>query len=511
MTATTEPSTTTRARAATDPNGIRTYGGWRRTRGIGLFGLGATATLVVLACAVVPLLGLAVSVRAGLVLAVPCALVATVTCLRVDGVPFSHLVVRRCQWRWAVARGYTSLRAGVVSEHPSAWQLPGVLASTELLSVEDGRGGRFGLVRDRSSGLLTATLRCASTSTWLVDGADADAWVANWHSWLASRGFDPLVRWVAVTVDTAPEPGSTLARNVTQRLDADAPADARDLMAELVARSPSASADVDTRVSITFDPSRAGDRLEDLADQAAEVSRSLAGMESALGECGVTVLARCTATELAGCVRVAFDPASRGDVESVIGTGTTVEEGGPLSWETAGPVAAEEAWDHYRHDSGTSVSWSWHEAPRQQVTSNVLVRLMSPSRYPKRVTMLYKPMSAGSAARMLEGQVNAAEFREAYRRSQGRDATARDQADHERALAAAREEAMGAGVVVMSLYVTVTVTDLDELPAAVADLESRADQSKVQVRRLFGAQSVGFATTLPAGIYPPFVAGRSTR
>ncbi|NAZ81037.1 hypothetical protein GTR02_04305 [Kineococcus sp. R8] len=492
-------------------SGIRTYGGWRRTRGIGLFGLGATATLIVLGCAVVPLLGLAIDVRTGLTLAVPCALVTLVTCARIDGVPFSHLVIRRCQWRWAVARGYTSLRAGVVSDHPSAWQLPGVLAPTELLSVEDGRGGRFGLVRDRSSGLLTATLRCASTSTWLVDGADADAWVSNWHSWLASRGFDPLVAWVAVTVDTAPEPGSTLARNVGVRLDGSAPRDTQILMAELVDGSPSASADVDTRVSITFDPSRAGDRLDDLADQAAEVSRALSGMEAALSECGVTVLARCSATELAGCVRVAFDPTSRGDVESVVGAGTTVEEGGPLSWETSGPVAAEEAWDHYRHDSGTSITWSWHEAPRQQVTSNVLVRLMSPSRYPKRVTMLYKPLSAGSASRLLEGQVNAAAFREAYRRSQGRDATARDQADQEQAQNAAREEALGAGVVLMSLYATITVTDPDDLPAAVADVEARADQSKVQVRRMFGAQSVGFATTLPAGIYPPFVAGRSTR
>ncbi|NAZ85205.1 hypothetical protein GTR00_03625 [Kineococcus sp. T90] len=487
---------------------MRTYGGWRRARGIGLFGLGAAATVVVMVAILVPLVALGISVRSGLLLCLPSAAVIAVTCARVDGTPVLHVALRRVQWTWASWRGYTSLRAGVLVEHPCAWQLPGALAPTRLLSSEDGRGGRFGLVHDTRTGFLTATLHCAATSTWLVDGADADAWVSNWHSWLASRGFDPMVQWVAVTVDTAPEPGSTLARNVAERLDDAAPADVRELMHELVAASPAASADVETRVSITFDPARAGTPLTDLADAAAEVSRSLAGMEAALAECGVTVLGRARAEDVAGAVRVAFDPASRGDVESALSRAATGES---LTWEAAGPVAAEEAWDHYRHDSGVSVSWAWHEAPRQQVTSNVLVRLMSPSRYPKRVTMLYRPMSAGAAARLLEDQVNAAAFREAYRRTQGRDATARDQADHERAVTAAREEALGAGVVLMSLYATITVLDPADLPAAVADLESRADQSKVRVRRLYGSQAVGFATTLPAGIYPPHVAGRALR
>jgi hypothetical protein len=107
--------------------------------------------------------------------------------------------------------------------------------------------------------------------------------------------------------------------------------------------------------------------------------------------------------------------------------------------------------------------------------------------------------------------VNAAAFREAYRRTQGRDATARDQADREQAVAAAREEALGAGVVLMSLYVTVTVTDPAELPAAIADVEARADQSKVRLRRMYGSQAAGFAVTLPAGVYPPHLAKRGLR
>ncbi|RJK95922.1 SCO6880 family protein [Vallicoccus soli] len=488
---------------------VRTYGGWRRTRGIGLFGLGAGTSVVVMGCVVVPLIAVGFSLSAGLATAAPALVVAGLTLARWDGVPLAHVVQRRLHWWWASARGWTTLRASTVVDHSGAWTLPGPLAATRLLEVEDGRGGTFGVVHDQRAGHLTATLRCAATSTWLVDGSDADGWVSNWHAWLASRGFDPLVAWVGVTVETAPEPGSTLVGNVHRRLEPSAPPDVRRLMDELVSRSPAAAADVDTRVSVTFDPARAAERLPDLADQAAEVSRALNGMESALGECGVSVLGRARAHELAGVLRTAYDPRSRGEVNRIVED--TADPQTLLQWTEAGPVAADEGWDTYRHDSGLSVSWAWHEAPRQQVTSDVMTRLLAPGRHPKRVTMLYRPLPAGQAARLLEDQVNAAAFREAYRRTQGRDATARDQADRDQAVAAAREEAMGAGVVLMSLYVTVTVTDPDELPAAVADVEARADQSKIRLRRLYGSQAAGFAATLPAGVHPQHLADRGLR
>lgn len=483
---------------------LRLFGGWRRTRGVGLWGLGPASTAVVLSCALVPLLLASVSLRTGLVAALPAAATAGLTVARVGGVPLGHIVYRRARWTWGTLKGYRSLRAGAVVVHEHAWDLPGPLARTRLISAEDGRGGTFGLVHDQRTGALTATLRCAASSTWLVDGQDADGWVSNWHAWLASLGYVPMVRWVTVTVDTAPEPGTRLRENVQRLMDDDAPPDVRTLVQELVERSPGASADVETRVSITFDPSAASERLHALTDRAAEVSRLLVGFESQLGSCGVTVLGRATEEELAGMLRVAYDPAARGDVDAALSP--SVDARNLLRWGEAGPVAAEEAWDRYRHDSGVSVTWGWHEAPRQHVTSDVLTRLVSPGRYPKRVTLLYRPLSAGDAARVLEGQVNAAAFRDAYRRAQRRDETARDAADREQARRAAQEEAMGAGVVLMSLYVTATVLDESVLPEAVADVEARADQCKIRLRRLFGGQAAGFATTLPAGICPAHLA-----
>ena len=386
--------------------------------------------------------------------------------------------------------------------------LPGALAATELLSAEDGCGGRYGLVRDRHTGYLTATLRVAPVSTWLADAEDADRWVANWAAWLASLGYLPALRWVTVTVDTAPDPGSTLTGQVAAAIDPSAPRAAVEIMDQLVATAPAAAADVNTWVSITFDPGAFPAQPRDIAAAVTEAGQALAGLESALGACGVTVLGRARAVDIAGMVRIAFDPAVRGQISRLLATGISPGLEEQLNWASAGPAEAEEHWDCYRHDSGTSVSWTWREAPRQSVTSDVLARLLGPGTFPKRVSLQYRPLPAAAAAAALDSEVRAAEFRQEYRRRTRRDVTAREVHDHARARQAADEEAQGAGVSLLGLYVTVTVTDPAHLSRAVADTEAAADVSKVRLQRLYRSQAAGFTSTLPCGICLPELARR---
>ncbi|HEY3684791.1 MAG TPA: SCO6880 family protein [Streptosporangiaceae bacterium] len=484
----------------------RTYGGWRRRRSIGLLGLGTTATLGVLGGVLVLLLLGAVSLTLLMYVAPPIAVAAGLGLLRVDGTPVAQLVVRRARWWRGTARRHTKYRAGVVVEHPRAFQLPGVLAPMRLLDAEDGAGGRYGLVWDRRAGYLTATLRVIPASTHLADRADADAWVANWGGWLASLGYVPMLRWVTVTVDTAPEPGTTLADSVAASVDPRAPEAARTILGELVAAAPGAAADVDTRVSITFNPAAAPSPPKSLEAAIAEVGRTLHTLQTALGTCGVTITGRASAADLAGIVRTAYDPAARGHINHL----AEVRETGDVpSWQDAGPVGAEELWDRYRHDSGVSVSWAWHDAPRQNVHADVLARLLSPGPHPKRVALQYRPLPAVTATRVLENEVRAAEFRREYRRRTRRDETARDSADHARAQQAAAEEAQGAGVCLINLFVTATVADESDLARAVADTEASAEQSKIRLRRMWRSQAAGFAATLPCGICPSELANRT--
>jgi hypothetical protein len=479
---------------------VRTYGGWRRSRSIGLLGLGPAATLALLASFAVLILVAAFSVQALLYVALPVVLGWSAGLVRVGGVPLAQLIVQRARWWHGTRAGYTTYRAEVVERLTGELTLPGTLAATELLTAENGRGGRYGLVRDRRTGYLTATLQVAPVSTWLADTEDADRWVANWGAWLASLGYLPALRWVTVTVDTAPDPGSTLTSQVAAAVDPAAPRPALEIMDRLVATAPAAAADVRTWVSLTFDPYAFPARPHDVPAATAEVGQALTGLESALGACGVSVLGRARAADIAGMVRVAFDPAVRGQITRLLATGISHELEEKVTWASAGPAGAEEHWDCYRHDSGISVSWAWREAPRQNVTADVLARLVGPGAFPKRVSLQYRPLPAAAAAATLDSEVRAAEFRHEYHRRTRRDVTARDVHDQARARQAADEEARGAGVSLLGLYVTVTVTDPADLSRAVADTEAAADASKVRLQRLYRSQAAAFTATLPCGV-----------
>jgi hypothetical protein len=489
----------------------RDYGGWRRRRSIGLWGLGAAGTLTVLAAAGVAVLLAAVDARL-LVYAAPLIVIAAGCGLaRIGGEPVALAGLRRARWRYASARGWTTYRVSVVAERPGWFSLPGVLAPLALLSAEDGFGGRYGLVWDRRTGLLTATVRVVPTSTWLAERADADNWVANWAGWLAGLGQVPMIRWVTVTVDTAPEPGSALADAVSAAAHPAAPAAARAILTQLAQASPAAAAHVDTRISITFDPKAAAIPARNLPGAVAEVGRALPGLESALGGCGVAVHGRLTSDAIAGVIRTAFDPAARGEVLRLAAPPSAGQPGAELGWPDAGPFRAEEFPHHYVHDSGISVSWTWQEAPRQNVTADVLARLVAPGPYPKRVALQYRPFPAAAATQVLEAEVNAASFRARYRHRTGRDETARDAFDQARARQAAAEEAAGAGVCLMSLFVTATVTDPADLPHAIAQTEASAGASRIRLRRMAYSQAAGFAATLPCGICPADLARRIPR
>ena len=202
-----------------DPHEPRTYGGWRRRRGIGLFGLGAAGTLAVLGALLAVIIAATADAAALLYVAPPILVAGGLGVIRTGGEPLALAAVRRLRWQYGSARHYTRYRAAVVAEQSPAFPMPGVLAPLTLLDAEDGYGGRYGIVLDRRTGLMTPTLRVIPASTWLADRQDADTWVANWGGWLASLGFLPPVRWVTVTVDTAPDPGTALADAVGAALD----------------------------------------------------------------------------------------------------------------------------------------------------------------------------------------------------------------------------------------------------------------------------------------------------
>ncbi|MGQ0481191.1 MAG: SCO6880 family protein [Pseudonocardia sp.] len=479
----------------------RLYGHWRPERGWGVGDLGAGRTVTVFVAVLAPLLVASFAPRAALALGLFATLVVSGVTVRIGGSTAAEALTRRLRFASGRAKGWTELSGGLITEHPRRYDLPGPLAPLVALDTDDGRGGRQALVFDRHTGTLSTVLRCAPAGLDLARRASADEWVACWGAWLADLGHRPVIRHVAVTVDSG---GSAPADMdyVRSRISPDAPPVARQLMHELVELTPATSAHTDTRVTITLDPARAAPRPTDLLGSVAEVTRWLPGLEAGLTSCGVGVLGRETVSGLTARIRSAFDPVSRDEIAR------QGEAHQLRSWAHAGPVAATETWDAYRHDSGISVSWALLEAPRQAVSARVLVPLLAPGPYSRRVSLLYLPYPADQAAARVESEITAGQMRKAWAQRTRRDETQRERDDRDRAMQAAREEAEGAGVGRLTVYVSTTVTDPGQLPAAIADVEQRAGAAKLRLRRMWGAQQTGFAASLGLGLNPNELAAR---
>src|SRR4051812_4308184 len=101
---------------------IRTYGGWRLRRGIGLLGLDTTGTFALLGAAGLVLLVSAAMPALLLYLAPPCAVAALLGFVRIGGSSIAHILFIRCRWHWGVLRGRNVYRAGIVVDHPRAFQ-----------------------------------------------------------------------------------------------------------------------------------------------------------------------------------------------------------------------------------------------------------------------------------------------------------------------------------------------------------------------------------------------------
>jgi hypothetical protein len=487
----------------------RLYGNWLRPQRLSIRGVGWKGVLSAVIAYFAGLVILQTHPRAGLLLLGACLGATGLSALRIGGATAREYLAGKARWQWALSNGTTSFRAITRNR----WRLPGPLADTRMIEVRES-GRAYGAVHDPAHRRVAVTLELASTAADLTDAVEHDAAVARWERWLESLGRRPEVAWVSVTVETSPSPGTQLREAVQQRISSLAPLDCQELMTELVDTSPAVAAGTLTRVTITFDlrfwdtqVGRRG-RRESVKAYLPLLDRSVTSLESSLDGCGVTVLARSTPSSLGAATRVAFDPAASGRIELALAALTAVP-----SWALAGPVAATEHRDRYVHDSGTSVSFVWAQAPRQLVASTVLDPLTRPGQFRKRVTCTYVVTPSNEAMDAATTQVRWRWFTQMVSRLPviGRASTAQDERDAEAAEQATHEVAAGAGWVSQTITVTVTVLDPADLPTAVAEVEHAAGASQLRLRRLYELQAAGFCAGLPVGLSLTELAERWSR
>lgn len=480
---------------------LRTYGNWRRPASAGLGSLGALGTGVLVGGLVLVIL---TTMLAGLV---PALVLAGLVGVFLAGLAvrdrhgasaLKRAAVRAGWWRTRLA-GTDAYRSGPLGA--AGWgtfQLPGLAAASRLSEQADSYGRRFALLSVPAKAHHTVVLACEPDGASLVDAEQVDSWVAHWGGWLASLGSEPALVAVSVTVETAPDSGARLRREVETRADPDAPAVAQSVLRELVESYPAGSATVKASIALTFEAAlRRGARRRDDGQVARDLAARLPGLTSRLSATGAGAARPMTAQELCETVRVAYDPPAARLIDAARADGQVPE----LSWPQVGPAAQQTSWDSLRHDGGTSVSWSMTGAPRGEVYSSVLTSLLAP--HPdidrKRVTLLYRPMDAARAAAVVEADKRNADFRV----SSTSRPSARALSEQRSTAATAAEEARGAGLVNFGLLVTATVTDPGRLADARAAVDHLAATARLQLRPVYGSQDSAFAAGLPLGLVLP--------
>ena len=475
----------------------RTYGNWRRPASAGIAGLGMLGTALMMGGLVVTLMATMAGGLPGAVVSMTAVGAALLMLMTKDKHGQSSLqrLSTRIGWQRAKMARHNVYRSGPLGR--TAWgkfQLPGLAAASQLSEYQDSYGRPFALLFYPSTRHFTVVINAEPDGASLVDEDQVDVWVAHWGQWLASLGHEPGIVAASVTVESTPDTGIRLRREVTHNLQDGSPAIARAMLAEVIQTYPEGSALVNARVALTFKGTdRQGKRRKE-EDMGRELASRLPALTQSLTSTGAGAARPVTAQELCETVRIAYDPAAAVLIDEARSQGISPE----LQWTDAGPAGAQSFWDKYRHDSAWSVTWQMSQAPRGEVFSSVLSQLVAP--HPdidrKRVTMLYRPLDAATSARMVEADKRNASFRA----TASARPSARSLAEARAADRTAMEEARGAGLVNFGMIVTGTVMSVEQLPDMIAAIDNLGATARVLLRPAYGSQDSAFVAALPLGI-----------
>ena len=479
----------------------RTYGNWRRPTSPGLMGLGSIGTGVLLGGLVLVVITVMV---AGLWQAIVLfsVLVVALGLLLVRDRHGRNLLSRigaRAGWWAARSKGAHLYQSGPLGR--ALWgtfQLPGLLAPSRLYEHTDAYGRRFAVLHVPATGHYSVVLGTEPDGSALVDQEQIDTWVADWGHWLANLSDEPSLEAASVTIETAPDTGTRLRREVMTHIDPDAPEFARAMLTQAVEQYPAGSSTVKAYVALTFNAAqRAGGKKRTAQEMGHDLAARLPGLTQTLSATGAGASHPLTAQELCETIRIAYDPASAALIDAAHAAGETPD----LAWHDVGPTWAEADYEGYRHDSAYSVTWAMSTAPRGTVQSGVLAKLLAPHRdvARKRVTLVYRPVDAARAAAIVEADLRAAEFRA----TSSAKPAARDIVATRAAAATASEEAAGAALLNFGMLVTATVLDPAKEADARAAIDNLSATARLRLRLVRASQDSAFAGALPLGLVLP--------
>src|SRR5699024_1685071 len=156
---------------------------------------------------------------------------------------------------------------------------------------------------------------------------------------------EPGIDGASVTVETPPDTGTRLEREVAGSIDPSAPEFARQVLSEVVATYPAGSSTVSAYGSITFHAAlRAGAKRRSADEMARDRAARRPGLPGDREGTGAGSPRPLSAQQVCELVRVAYDPACGRVVDQAQAEGEAAE----LTGSEGGPASAEARWDSYQ-------------------------------------------------------------------------------------------------------------------------------------------------------------------
>lgn len=396
----------------------------------------------------------------------------------------------------AETRGATSYHPGTLTKL-GTHLLPGVLASSVLSEGEDIVGHRYAMITYPSTGHHVVALKANPDGASLIDDAASVRRVTKFGEWLARLAYEPLLVQAAISIEIAADQLPGLELEINSNLRDDAPALSRQLFAEMLRDYPDGGSTSRASIGLTFATPGGLDKQARKDGGALATRERLAArlpeLLTDLPDTGAGPVTLMNGDDIIETVRCAYNPGDRAWYQRLRAIG----QPRPVTlWNTAGPTAAKEEWDSYRHSDGVSVTWEKTGFTSSMVTSRSMAPLLQehPAIPVLRVTWLYQPVSPAAAGTIAETDHNNAE----HRRLSTKKPSARVLRDVNQANRTREAEAHGAGLLNFATLVTATVGDKSAIPAAQAAIDHMGPAARMHLRRVDGSQASAFAQGIAA-------------
>jgi hypothetical protein len=399
-----------------------------------------------------------------------------------QGQPAIETLPTAGHFAWRHLRGQTRHRVRPDAPRPAGTMaLPGDAAALCFhIDTENGTA----MVHDPHHATLTAVASVQHPAYVLLSPDEQNRRVHAWGRALAALANGGIVARIQILESSLPDSGAGIAGWWKQHGTPDPAQWAAREYDELMRTQAPAASIHRTLIALSIDLNAARGYIRrhgrGIRGAAASLRQEMTALEAGLRASQLSLAGWLDEPGLATVLRSAYDPGA--------GDGTPTR-----SLATAGPVAIDELWDHLRHDSGYSCVLWINEWPRVDAPPSFLHALVFRAGVRKTLSITATPIPTATAMRDIRRSKVEYATDASQKARIGALADLSDAAEWSDVLD--REQALlnGHADIRFTGLIAVTASTLDELDAAVAEIQRAAIQCGCETRRLAGRQARAYA------------------